>query len=137
MAIPLRKLLTEKPTLMLNYNFTKKEIKQDLLILFLGIILVIVSFNSLMSFVSNDDNKYLKNEISKIEKEIKKYEVENKKLTDKIIGYEKMLLKIDSSISNNNTKIDKLKISTNEKINSFKSYDALMWEKFFTERYEK
>lgn len=122
---------------MLNYNFTKKELRQDLLILVLGIILVIVSFNSLMSFVSNDDNKYLKKEISKIEKEIKQYELENKKLSEKVLGYEKLLLKIDSSISLNNKKIDKLKFNTNEKINSFKSYDASMWEKFFADRYKE
>jgi uncharacterized membrane protein len=122
---------------MSNYNFTKKELKQDLLILVLGIILVIVSFNSLMSFVSNDDNKYLKKESSKIEKEIKQYELENKKLSEKVLGYEKLLLKIDSSISLNNKKIDKLKFNTNEKINSFKSYDASMWEKFFADRYKE
>jgi hypothetical protein len=122
---------------MSNYNFTKKELRQDLLILVLGIILVIVSFNSLMSFVSNDDNKYLKKEISKIEKEIKQYELENKKLSEKVLGYEKLLLKIDSSISLNNKKIDKLKFNTNEKINSFKSYDASMWEKFFADRYKE
>lgn len=127
----------EKPTLMSIYKIYKEELKQDASILAIGLILVIVTLNSLFSLVTNQDSKYLKEEVVKIQNEIKQYEAENKKLTDKIVGYEKLLLKIDSSISNNNTKIDKLKISTNEKINSFKSYDALMWEKFFAERYEK
>jgi hypothetical protein len=47
------------------------------------------------------------------------------------------LIKIDSNIATNNQKIDILKNNTNEKINSFKSYDARMWEKFFTDRYKK
>jgi predicted nucleic acid-binding Zn-ribbon protein len=102
------------------------------------IVLIILSLtNNLFSSFNNDNTKYLKEEMEQIKKGIKNYENENKKLQKKVVEYEKLLIKIDSNISTNNKKIDKLKLDTNEKINSFKSYDARMWEKFFADRYKK
>lgn len=120
-----------------EYDLKKQDLKEDFLILSICLILVLVSINTIFEFVSNEDSKYLKQEVVKIKTEIKQYEEQNKKLSDKIVQYEDLLIKIDSSISVNNKKIDNLKKSTNEKINSFKSYDARMWEKYFTDRYAK
>lgn len=120
---------------MREYDLKKQDLKEDFLILSICLILVLVSINTIFEFVSNEDSKYLKQEVVKIKTEIKQYEEQNKKLTDKIVKYEDLLVKIDSSISVNNKKIDNLKKSTNEKINSFKSYDARMWEKYFADRY--
>lgn len=120
-----------------EYDLKKQDLKEDFLVLSICLILVLVSINTIFEFVSNEDSKYLKQEVVKIKTEIKQYEEQNKKLSEKIVQYEDLLVKIDSSISVNNKKIDNLKKSTNEKINSFKSYDARMWEKYFTDRYAK
>lgn len=87
--------------------------------------------------VNNESSKYLEKEVKNIKVEIEKYRQQNEKLQKDLIKYDYLLLKIDSGISKNNKKIDKLKLSTDEKINSFKSYDARMWERFFTDRYKK
>lgn len=120
-----------------EYDLKKQDLKEDFLVLSICLILVLVSINTIFEFVSNEDSKYLKQEVVKIKTEIKQYDEQNKKLSEKIVQYEDLLVKIDSSISVNNKKIDNLKKSTNEKINSFKSYDARMWEKYFTDRYAK
>lgn len=120
-----------------EYDLKKQDLKEDFLVLSIYLILVLISINTIFEFVSNEDSKYLKQEVVKIKTEIKQYEEQNKKLSEKIVQYEDLLVKIDSSISVNNKKIDNLKKSTNEKINSFKSYDARMWEKYFTDRYAK
>lgn len=120
-----------------EYDLKKQDLKEDFLVLSICLILVLISINTIFEFVSNEDSKYLKQEVVKIKTEIKQYEEQNKKLSEKIVQYEDLLVKIDSSISVNNKKIDNLKKSTNEKINSFKSYDASMWEKYFTDRYAK
>ena len=106
---------------------------------YIMIIIIILLFSGAFDFLSNnqtiENSEYIKKEMSEIKQSINKYESENKKLTSKVLYYEKILLKIDSSISVNEKKIDNIKSSTNEKINSFKSYDARMWEKFFADRY--
>jgi len=114
-----------------------KGINKDLMFVGFLIIIAILIFNTVIASFSNDDNKYLIKEVNRINSQIKTYQDENIKLSEKIVVYENLLIKIDSSISVNEKKIDKLKINTNEKINSFKSYDAIMWEKFFAERYSK
>lgn len=122
---------------MSEFDLKKQDFKEDFFVFSICLILVIVSLNAIFEFISNEDAKYLKQEVVNIKKEIKQYEEQNKKLSDKIVQYEDFLVKIDSSISVNNKKIDNLKKSTNEKINSFKSYDARMWEKYFADRYAK
>lgn len=118
-----------------EFDLKKQDLKEDFLVLSICLILVLISINTIFEFVSNEDSKYLKQEVVKIKTEIKQYEEQNKKLSDKIVQYEDLLVKIDSSISVNDKKIDNLKINTNEKINSFKSYDVRMWEKYFADRY--
>lgn len=120
---------------MAELDLKKQDLKEDFLVLSICLILVLISINTIFEFVSNEDSKYLKDEVVKIKTEIKQYEEQNKKLSDKIVQYEGLLIKIDSSISVNDKKIDNLKINTNEKINSFKSYDVRMWEKYFADRY--
>ena len=127
----------EKLTLMLNFN--PENYKSQFNLIFLGLlVLVCLSLmNGFFNTWSNNDSEYLKKEFKSLKLEIQSYKDENKKLTKKLVEYEKILVKIDTNISKNNKKIDNLKIQTNEKINSFKSYDARMWEKFFADRYKK
>jgi hypothetical protein len=53
-----------------EYKVKKKELKEDFFILILCLILVITSLTNVISFVINEDTKYLKEKINKIEKEI-------------------------------------------------------------------
>ena len=120
---------------MLNYNSTNFKLNRVIFGL-LGLV-VLVILNNLFSTFINDDSKFLKQEIKSIKSKIENYKEQNEKLNQKLADYEKILVKIDTNISINNKKIDKLKLETNEKINSFKSYDSGMWEKFFADRYKK
>jgi ABC-type Na+ efflux pump permease subunit len=120
-------------------NFEKDTKKSYIILSLLFIILLIIINITQFTFTKSsfDNSKFIKNEVKEIKSDIEKYEKENKKLSEKIATYEKMLIKIDSNITRNNKNIDILKNKTNEKINSFKSYDAVMWEKFFADRYKK
>lgn len=53
-----------------EYKIKKKELKEDFLILTLGIILVISSLTNVIMFVVNEDAKFIKRKIINIEKEI-------------------------------------------------------------------
>ncbi len=120
-------------------NFNPENYKSQFNLIFLGLlVLVCLSLmNGFFNTWSNNDSEYLKKEFQNLKSEIKSYKDDNKKLSEKLVEYEKILVKIDTNISINNKKIDILKSSTNEKINNFKSYDARMWEKFFADRYKK
>jgi len=120
-------------------NFEKDTKKSYIIISLLFIILLIIINITQFAFTKSsfDNSKFIKNEVKEIKSDIEKYEKENKKLNEKLVEYQNILIKIDSNIATNNQKIDILKNNTNEKINSFKSYDARMWEKFFTDRYKK
>lgn len=127
----------EKPILMLN---SEKDTKKNYLIILVGFVVLLILLNIVQFNYSKftfDNSAYIKNEVKQIKSDIEKYAEENEKLSKKIVEYEKMLTKIDSNISRNNENIDILKNKTNEKINSFKSYDAVMWEKYFADRYKK
>jgi peptidoglycan hydrolase CwlO-like protein len=120
---------------MLDYN--KEKTKINLIFLSIVAVIILLLMNGFFSVSSNDNSNYLKKEVKAIKSEIETYKEENKKLQEKLVEYEKILVKIDTNIATNNKKIDKLKLGTNEKINNFKSYDARMWEKFFADRYKK
>jgi preprotein translocase subunit SecF len=122
---------------MLNFEKDTKKNYLVLLIMFVIFLIIINLFQFNYSKFGFDNSKFIKNEVKEIKSDIEKYEKENKKLNEKLVEYQNILIKIDSNIATNNQKIDILKNNTNEKINSFKSYDARMWEKFFADRYKK
>lgn len=53
-----------------EFKVKKKQMKEDFLVLTLGFILVLTSLTNVVVFVINEDTKYLKEKIIKIEKEI-------------------------------------------------------------------
>lgn len=119
---------------------SEKDTKKNYLLLLLVFIIFLILLNIVQfnyAKYSFDNSDFIKNEVKEIKADIQKYSEENEKLSKKIAEYEKMLIKIDSNISRNNENIDILKNKTNEKINSFKSYDAVMWERYFADRYKK
>jgi hypothetical protein len=129
--------INEKNTIMLNFEKDTKKNYIILLVIFVIFLIILNLFQFNYSKYGFDNSNFIKNEVKEIKSDIEKYEKENKKLNEKLVEYQNILIKIDSNIATNNQKIDILKNNTNEKINSFKSYDARMWEKFFTDRYKK
>jgi peptidoglycan hydrolase CwlO-like protein len=118
----------------------QKDTKKTYLILILIFILILIISNIIQFMFVNqtfENSDYLKKEVVKIESNIKKYQSDNKLILEKIQEHEESISKIDSNILTNNESIDKLKNKSNEKINSFKHYDARMWEDFFSNRYKK
>jgi hypothetical protein len=80
---------------------------------------------------------YIKEEISKLKvdvEEIYKYE---KALDKKIDTFNLQIKNIHEAVIINNTKIEKLKRDEKIQIDKFKSYNARMWERYFTDRYSK
>jgi hypothetical protein len=55
----------------------------------------------------------------------------------KIDTFNTRIKQIHQVVNINNTKIENLKKYEKDKQNSFKSYDARMWEQFFADRYGK
>lgn len=116
----------------------EKDTKKNFLILILLFNIVLALCFMVQLIFSNstfENSEYLKKEIINIENEIKKNQTENKAILDKVIGFEKEIDKIDNDIFKNKEDLKKLKNKTNEKIDSFKHFNARMWEDFFTKRY--
>ena len=134
MATLLQKLLTEKHTLMLNFNPENKFSK----LLMVGIIVVvffsIITFT--FTFMNNSKVHYIQNEIKDIKKEVLEIEKSNKMLDKKFENFNDEIKQIDENIEVNNITIQKLKTDEKKTINSFRNYSPNQWEKFFTERYK-
>ena len=106
-------------------------------IYFLCIIIMILMFYILFNgSVANSNVDYLKEKIESIENNVDVIYKDNKKIDKKIDAFKISIEKIDKSIIINNTKIDKLKQYEKDKQNSFLSYDARMWERYFSDRYK-
>jgi hypothetical protein len=104
--------------------------------IFLCLLLLISVINLTYNDSNNDSLEFLKTKSKSLETEISVLRNENEKLEGELLKYQTILNEIDSLVGANNNKIDKIKIQGNEKINSFKSFSALEWERYFTERYE-
>jgi septal ring factor EnvC (AmiA/AmiB activator) len=118
----------------------EKDTKKNFLILILLFNIVIVLcfvLQLIFSKTTFENSEYLKKEVVKIENEIQKNQNENKALLDKVIGFEKEIDKIDNDIFKNKENLEILKNKTNEKIDSFKHFNARMWEDFFADRYSE
>lgn len=80
---------------------------------------------------------YIKKEISNLKKDVEAIYKSEKELGKKIDTFNIRIKGIHEQVKLNNTKIDKLKENGKIQIDNFKSYDARMWERYFTDRYVK
>ena len=80
---------------------------------------------------------YIKKEINKLKDDVNEIYKSEKALDKKIDTFNLQIKNIHEAVTINNTKIDNLKKYEKVQINKFKSYDARMWEQYFTERYAK
>jgi peptidoglycan hydrolase CwlO-like protein len=118
-------------------DFKNQLNKKFLPIYVLSIIFLIIFFGMIFNtYIAYDDVKYLKKEIEKSEVIIQQAYKKNQEIENKILEYQKVINNIDKQIGDNNDKIDKLKKDEKNQTNKFKSYDARMWEKYFTDRYK-
>jgi len=80
---------------------------------------------------------YIKKEISNLKNDVDAISKSEKELDKKIDTFNVGIKKIHEAVKLNNIKIDKLKENGKIQIDNFKSYDARMWERYFTDRYAK
>lgn len=113
-------------------NQTKIGILIFGLILFFMVISGFFQINTLKRTI-----KFYEKEQSKLQKKIDSLENNYKIQENNIVNYQNKIIDLDSKISDNNKKIKDLYENANRKKNSFKHYDARMWERYFTDRYSK
>jgi uncharacterized protein YoxC len=105
-------------------------------IYFFGVIFMLLLFYIMFNgLVSNHNVKDLKNQINTIQENVDGIYKENEKIDKKIDGFKSVITQIDKDITINNTKIDNLKKYEKDTKDSFRTYDANMWERYFADRY--
>jgi uncharacterized protein YoxC len=105
-------------------------------IYFFGVIFMVLLFYIMFNgLVSNHNVKELKNQINTIQENVDGIYKENEKIDKKIDGFKSVITQIDKDITINNTKIDNLKKYEKDTKDSFRTYDADMWERYFADRY--
>jgi len=105
-------------------------------IYFFGVIFMLLLFYIMFNgYVGNNNVKELKNQIKTIQENVDGIYKENEKIDKKIDGFKSVIIQIDKDITKNNTKIDNLKQYEKDTKDSFNTYDANMWERYFADRY--
>jgi seryl-tRNA synthetase len=111
--------------------------KINLVLILTGLVL----FFQLFSLLSNGREalkvNYIKEEISKLKDDVEEIYKSEKALDKKIDTFNLQIKNIHEAVIINNTKIENLKRDEKIQIDKFKSYDANMWERYFTDRYSK
>ena len=109
----------------------------NLLLIIAGLLLVF----QLFSVVGNGREalkvNYIKEEISNLKDEVEEIHKSEKALDKKIDTFNLEIKNVRNAVNINNTKIENLKRDEKIQIDKFKSYDADMWERYFTDRYSK
>jgi peptidoglycan hydrolase CwlO-like protein len=109
----------------------------NVLLIIAGLLLVF----QLFSVVGNGREalkvNYIKEEISNLKDEVEEIHKSEKALDKKIDTFNLEIKNVHNAVNINNTKIENLKRDEKIQIDKFKSYDADMWERYFTDRYSK
>jgi len=111
--------------------------KINLLLILAGLVLVFQLFSLLSNGREALKVNYIKEEISKIKEDVEEIYKSEKALDKKIDTFNLQIKNIHEAVIINNTKIEKLKRDEKIQIDKFKSYNARMWERYFTDRYSK
>jgi septal ring factor EnvC (AmiA/AmiB activator) len=105
-------------------------------IYFFGVIFMILLFYIMFNgYVSNHNVKEINNQIKTIQQNVDNIYKKNEKIDNKIDGFKTEITQIDNDVIKNNTKIDNLKQYEKDTKYSFRTYDAIMWERYFSDRY--
>ena len=111
--------------------------KINLLLILAGLVLFFQLFILLGNGREALKVNYIKEEISNLKEDVEEIYKSEKALDKKIDTFNLQIKNIHEAIIINNTKIEKLKRDEKIQIDKFKSYDARMWERYFTDRYSK
>ena len=111
--------------------------KINLLLILAGLVLFFQLFILLGNGREALKVNYIKEEISNLKEDVKEIYKSEKALDKKIDTFNLQIKNIHEAVIINNTKIEKLKRDEKIQIDKFKSYNARMWERYFTDRYSK
>jgi seryl-tRNA synthetase len=111
--------------------------KINLVLILAGFVLVFQLFSLLSNGREALKVNYIKQEISNLKDDVKEIYKSEKALDKKIDTFNIQIKNIHEAVNTNNTKIENLKRDEKIQIDKFKSYDANMWERYFTDRYSK
>lgn len=118
-----------------------KNVLSNKMTLIMTMVCVIFCFQLFNFFGSGSSQDikidYIKKEISNLKKDVDNIYKAEKALDKKIDSFNYQIEKVHKAVNINNKKIDNLKKYEKDKIDSFNSYNARMWEKYFTDRYSK
>jgi seryl-tRNA synthetase len=109
----------------------------NLLLIIAGLVLCFQFFNIFSNGREALKVNYIKEEISNLKDDVEEIYKSEKALDKKIDVFNSQIKNIHEAVNINNTKIENLKKYEKVQIDKFKSYDASMWEKYFTDRYAK
>lgn len=110
--------------------------KLNLLLIMSGLYLCFMLFSLFKTGQEAQKVDYIKKEITLLKDEIKAIYESEKALDKKIDTFNIRINQIHEVVKINNIKIDKLKKDEKIEIDKFKSYDARMYERYFTDRYK-
>lgn len=110
--------------------------KLNLLLIMSGLYLCFMLFSLFSKGEEVQKVDYIKKEIKVIKDEIKTIYESEKALDKKIDTFNTRIQRIHEAVNINNVKIENLKKYEKTQIDKFKSYDARMYERYFTDRYK-
>jgi len=111
--------------------------KMTLLLLMVCLIFCFQLFNLFSNGNEVQKVNYIKKEITNLKDEVEAIYESEKALDKKIDTFNLQIKNIHEAVTINNTKIENLKKYEKVQIDNFKSYDARMYEQYFTDRYSK
>jgi len=109
----------------------------NVLLIIAGLVLVFQLYNVVGNGREALKVNYIKEEISNLKDEVEEIHKSEKALDKKIDTFNLEIKNVHQAVNINNTKIENLKKDEKIQIDKFKSYDADMWERYFTDRYSK
>jgi len=109
----------------------------NVLLIIAGLLLVFQLYNVVGNGREALKVNYIKEEISNLKDEVEEIHKSEKALDKKIDTFNLEIKNVHQAVNINNTKIENLKRDEKIQIDKFKSYDADMWERYFTDRYSK
>jgi seryl-tRNA synthetase len=109
--------------------------KMTLLMIMICLVFSFQVFNLFSNGTEAVKVDYIKKEINGLKDDVNEIYKSEKALDKKIDTFNYEIKNIHEAVTINNTKIENLKKYEKVQIDKFKSYDARMWEQYFTDRY--
>lgn len=109
--------------------------KMTLLMIMICLVFCFQVFNLFSNGTESVKVDYIKKEINSLKDEVNEIYKSEKALDKKIDTFNLEIKNIHEAVTINNTKIENLKKYEKVQIDKFNSYDASMWQNYFTDRY--